>query len=98
MTNEEKDLLIAYLVDAGELDPDGDLAEQFLDWYRVREGVVSGEVHYARPSSMLAGSGSEPSRRDDELETSPASTASWTTSAGRMVNIRTHRKNPGGGP
>ena len=23
MTNEEKDLLIAYLVDSGELDPDG---------------------------------------------------------------------------
>ena len=45
MTNEEKDLLIAYLVDAGELDPDGDLAEQFLDWYQVREGQVSGETH-----------------------------------------------------
>ena len=25
MTNGEKDLLIAYLVDSGELDPDGDL-------------------------------------------------------------------------
>ena len=46
MTNVEKDLLIAYLVDAGEIDPDGDVEGQFLDWYRVREGVVPGEVHY----------------------------------------------------
>ena len=45
MTNEEKDLLIAYLVDAGELDPDGDVETQFLDWYQVREGQVSGETH-----------------------------------------------------
>ena len=46
MTNEEKDLLIAYLVDAGEIDPDGDVEAEFLDWHRVREGVVSGETHY----------------------------------------------------
>ena len=46
MTNEEKDLLIAYLVDAEEIDPDGDVEAEFLDWYRVREGVVSGETHY----------------------------------------------------
>ena len=46
MTNEEKELLVAYLIDAGDLDPDGDLEGQFLDWYRVRGGVVSGEVHY----------------------------------------------------
>ncbi len=45
MTNEEKDLLIAYLVDAGELDPDGDVEAQFLEWHRVREGQVSGETH-----------------------------------------------------
>ena len=31
MTNEEKDLLIAYLVDAGELDPEGDVETQFMD-------------------------------------------------------------------
>ena len=111
MTNEEKDLLIAYLVDAGELDPDGGLAEQFLDWYRVREGVVSGEVHYKAilDAGRVRKRAFEEGRRAglaeaaakpgwDELETSPASTASWTTSAGRMVNIRTHRKNPGGGP
>ena len=46
MTNEEKDLLIAYLVDSGEFDPDGDVEAQFLDWYQVREGQVSGETHY----------------------------------------------------
>ena len=38
MTNEEKDLLIAYLIDTGEIDPDSDVEAQFLDWYRVREG------------------------------------------------------------
>ena len=46
MTNEEQELLIAYLAEAGEIDPDGDAEAQFLDWYRVREGVVSREVHY----------------------------------------------------
>ena len=46
MTNEEKDLLIAYLVDAGELDPGSDVEEQFLDWCQVRGEVISGEVHY----------------------------------------------------
>ena len=46
MTNEEKDLLIAYLVDAGEFDPEGDVEVQFQDWYQVRGSVVSGEVHY----------------------------------------------------
>ena len=46
MTNEEQDLLISYLVDAGDIDPEGDVDEQFQDWYQVREGVVSGETHY----------------------------------------------------
>ena len=46
MTNEEKTLLIAYLIDAGEIDPDGDVEEQFMDWYRVREGQMTGETHY----------------------------------------------------
>ena len=36
----------AYLIDVGELDPNGDLEAQFLDWYQVRQGQVSGEVHY----------------------------------------------------
>ena len=46
MTNEEKDLLIAYLVDAGEIDAEGDMETQVLEWHQVREQVVSGEVHY----------------------------------------------------
>ena len=48
MTNEEQELLIAYLVDAGEIIPDldVDVETQFLDWYEVRQGVVSGETHY----------------------------------------------------
>ena len=37
MTNEEKGLLIAYLVDAGEVDPDGDLEEQFMAWFQDRQ-------------------------------------------------------------
>ena len=45
MTNEEKTLLIA-LVDAGEIDAEGDVEAQFMDWYQCREGQVSGEVHY----------------------------------------------------
>ena len=46
MTNEEQNLLIAYLIDAGDIDPDGDVEAQFMDWYQVREGVVPGEAHY----------------------------------------------------
>ena len=46
MTNEEKDLLIAYLVDAGDIHPDGDVEAQFLEWHQVWEQVVSGEAHY----------------------------------------------------
>ena len=48
MTDEEQDLLIAYLVDTGEIFPDldGDVETQFLDWRQVRQGVVSGETHY----------------------------------------------------
>ena len=46
MTADEKDLLLAYLADAGEIDPEGDVEAQFQDWYQVRQGVVSGETHY----------------------------------------------------
>ena len=46
MAGEDKDLLIAYLVDVAEIDPDGDVEEQFQEWYQVREGTVSGETHY----------------------------------------------------
>ena len=52
MTGEEKALLIEYLVDAGEIFPDLDIdvEDQFLDWYEVRQGVVSGESLGAPPS------------------------------------------------
>ena len=46
MSDEEKDLLIAYLVDAGDIYPDGDVETQFLEWRQVRERAVSGEAHY----------------------------------------------------
>ena len=46
MTDEEKALLIEYLVDAGELDPDGDVEAEILEWYQCREETVSGETHY----------------------------------------------------
>ena len=48
MTDEEKALLIEYLVDAGEIFPDLDIdvEDQLLDWYEVRRGVVSGETHH----------------------------------------------------
>ena len=36
MTNEGNSLLISYLVDAGELDSEGDVEAEFLEWYRVR--------------------------------------------------------------
>ena len=39
-------MLIAYLVDVGEIDPDGDVEVQFEDWYRDRGEAVSGEIHY----------------------------------------------------
>ena len=42
MTNGEKFLLIAYLVDAGEIDSDGDQEAQFMDWHRCRDDTVSG--------------------------------------------------------
>ena len=47
MTNEEEELLIAYLVDAGEIDGESpDIEDQFLDWYQAREQMVSGETYY----------------------------------------------------
>ena len=44
MTNEEKDLFITHLGDVAEIGPEGDVEAQFLDWYHVREGTVSGET------------------------------------------------------
>ena len=49
MTNEEKDLLIAYLVDTGDIDPDGDVEAQFLEWYQVRDQVVRRGPLQGRP-------------------------------------------------
>jgi hypothetical protein len=46
MTNEEKAFLVECLVDAGDIDSDGDVEAQFMKWYRVREEPVSGEIHY----------------------------------------------------
>ena len=46
MTNEEKAFLVEYLVDAGDIDPDGDVEAQFMKWYQVREEPLSGEIHY----------------------------------------------------
>ena len=46
MTKKEKDLLIAFLIDTGDIDPNGDVENQFLDWYQCREGQVSRETHY----------------------------------------------------
>ena len=48
MTGEEQGLLIACLVDAGEIFPDldVDVEDRFLHWYEVRQGMVSGEAHY----------------------------------------------------
>ena len=62
MTNEEKTLLIAYLIDAGDIDPDGDVEDQFMAWCQVREDMVLGETHY-KAISRPPGSGSVLSRR-----------------------------------
>ena len=101
-------LLIAYLVDAGELDPEGDLEEQFLDWRQVRGETVSGE----RQSSMPPGPRRGPSRKGagpawprarrswagTSWRPARAFTASWTMSTGRRVNILDPAENPRGGP
>ena len=96
MTNEEKDLLIAYRVDAGDIDPECDVEAQFLEWYQVREQVVSGEVHYKallQATRMRARSFEEgrragpwpraqPSGAGTSWRPAQASTASWTMLAG----------------
>ena len=63
MTNEEKDLLIAYLFDAGDIDPDGDVEAQFLEWRQVRQGQVSGEAHYKAYPGRRPGAEAEPRER-----------------------------------
>ena len=91
-------LLIAYLVDAG------DLEEQFLDWRQVRWETVSGETHYqgvTRASSMPPESRRGVSRKDagpawprarrswagTGWRAARAFTASPTMSTGRRVSI-----------
>ena len=101
MTREEQELLTAYLVDAGDIDPEGDLEEQFQDWYQIREGSVSGETHYkaildaarVRRRSYEEGGWTAsprpwPSWAGTSWQRLPDSTGSWTTSAGRMTDIR----------
>ena len=98
--NADKDLLIAYLFDAGEIDPEGDVEAQFLDWHRVREGTVYEEMHYqvVLDAARVRVKNFEEGRKAglaegaamlgwDELETSPGFTASLTMSTGRRVNI-----------
>ena len=100
MTQEEEELLIDYLVDAGEIDPDGELEEQFLDWYQAREKTVSGEVHYKAvldaaqirkrsfEEGRIAGFSEAMAKLGwAELAAVPVFTASWTRSTGRRVNI-----------
>ena len=91
MTQAEQALLIAYLVDAGELDPEGDLEEQFLDWHRVREETVSGETHYkvvTRASSMPPESRRGVSRKDAGLAW-PRARRSWAGTSWRAARAFT---------
>ena len=100
MTNEEKDLLIAYLVDASEIDPDGGIEAQFLDWYQIREETVSGEVHYkaildaARGRKRAFEEGRKTGLAEaklgwDEMATLPGLHRFMDHARGRSVNIPT---------
>ena len=85
MTNEEQELLIDYMVDAGELGPDGDLKAEFLDWYKVRGQTVSGEVHYKAALDAAL---------DAARVRKRAFTALWTMSPpGRGLNPGTRPQN-----
>ena len=54
MTNEEKDLLIAYLIDAGDIDPDGDVEAH--SWTGTRFAMPrSRERRTTRRSCRLPG-------------------------------------------
>ncbi len=53
MTNEEKELLVAYLIDAGDIDPDGDVEVQ--SWTGTRSAKTwYPERRTTRPSSEAA--------------------------------------------
>ena len=34
------------------LEPEGDVKAQFLEWYQVREGQVSGDTHYGEANEV----------------------------------------------
>ena len=55
MTSEEQALLMEYLVELGQIDPETATNEQAFDfevWYAQRQGQVSGEIYYQH---ILAG-------------------------------------------
>ena len=89
MTQAEQALLIAYLVDAGELDPEGDLEEQFLGWHRVSEETVSGETHYKVVlDAARIKARSEASRKDAGLAW-PRARRSWAGTGWRAARAFT---------
>ena len=101
MTQEEQAQLTDYLVDAGEIDPDGGVERQFLDWYRVREETVYRETHYkaildaarmrvksSRRDGRLAWPRARRSWAGTSWRPARAFTASWIMSTGRRVNSR----------
>ena len=91
MTNEEKDLLIAYLVDSGELDPDGDVEAEFLEWRQCSEGAVSGEVHY-KAILEPCGSGASSAGSKGCLPHRPTVRESATTALPADATPRTRRR------
>ena len=89
MTQAEQALLIAYLVDAGELDPEGDLEEQFLGWRQVSEETVSGETHYKVVlDAARIKARSEASRKDAGLAW-PRARRSWAGTGWRAARAFT---------
>ena len=82
MTNKEQDRLIAYLVDAGEIDPEGDVAAQFLDWRQVHYQAILEAARIRKRSfdrgyqsgcaAMLGGHPRWPTTRVSATTTRPA--------------------------
>ena len=66
MTAEEQALLMEYLVELGQIDPEMTTTEQTFDfevWYAQRHGQVSGELYYQH---VLAGAKAWQERTDPE--------------------------------
>ena len=86
MTNEEQELLIAYLVDASDIYPEGDVEAQFEDWYQVRKGQVSGETHYkaildaarVRKQAFEEGRRAGLAEGTAKMDLEPAGNRTWT--------------------